>query len=209
MKKLFAAVAFIIIAVLAVPPVAAAEIPDETLGVYSVITDKDGSEQIAGAPDVDRVEESQEYNLYVGSKEALSVGASGSSDKRFHVEFMLPGTTKQVYLTGLCAENVDDIQQEILAKYIDNQPFDFEDLNFIDAEKLKPEQNDTYLCWAASCANMLTYTGWAQKAGFRMRFLTFTTNRSATTAAFSTTVWRGSLTAWRSATIAATTARKS
>ena len=44
MKKLFAAVAFIIAAVLAVPPVAAAEIPDETLGVYSVITDKDGSE---------------------------------------------------------------------------------------------------------------------------------------------------------------------
>ncbi|MBQ7745585.1 MAG: dockerin type I repeat-containing protein [Ruminococcus sp.] len=167
MKKLFAALAFIIAAVLAVPPVAAAEIPDETLGVYSVITDKDGSEQIAGAPDVDRVEESQEYNLYVGSKEALSVGASGSSDKRFHVEFMLPGTTKQVYLTGLCAENVDDIQQEILANYIDNQPFDFEDLNFIDAEKLKPEQSDTYLCWAASCANMLTYTGWAQKAGFK------------------------------------------
>ena len=137
MKKLFAAVAFIIAAVLAVPPVTAAEIPDEALGVYSVITDKDGSEQIAGAPDVDRVEESQEYNLYVGSKEALSVGASGSSDKRFHVEFMLPGTTKQVYLTGLCAENVDDIQQAILANYIDNQPFDFEDLNFMSTEIAK------------------------------------------------------------------------
>ena len=66
MKKLFAAVAFIIAAVLAVPPVTAAEIPDEALGVYSVITDKDGSEQIAGAPDVDRVEESQEYTLSRG-----------------------------------------------------------------------------------------------------------------------------------------------
>ena len=124
MKKLFAAVAFIIAAVLAVPPVAAAEIPDEVLGVYSVITDKDGSEQIAGAPNVDRVEESQEYDLYVGSKEALSVGASGQLRQTLHVEFMLPGPYK-VYLTGLSAENVDDIQQDILANYIDNQPFDF------------------------------------------------------------------------------------
>ena len=64
MKKLFAAATFIIIAAMAVTPVSAAEIPEETLGVYSVITDKDGSEQIAGAPDVDRVEEAQEYELY-------------------------------------------------------------------------------------------------------------------------------------------------
>ena len=166
MKKLFAAVAFIIAAVLAVPPVAAAEIPDEVLGVYSVITDKDGSEQIAGAPNVDRVEESQEYDLYVGSKEALSVGASGSSDKRFHVEFMLPDTAYEVYLAGLSAENVEEIQQDILANYIDGKPFDLYNLDFIDAEKLTPGNSDSNLCWAASCSNMLAYTGWAQRAGF-------------------------------------------
>ena len=39
-------------------------------------------------------------------------------------------------------------------------------MNFIDAEKYKPERSDINLCWAASCANMLTYTGWALQAGF-------------------------------------------
>lgn len=166
MKKLLTSVIFFIIAAMALSTVSAAEVSDEPAGVYSVVTDKDGSETIDGAPDVDTVDDASEYELYIDRKKTLEVGASGSSDKRFHVEFMIPDTSLEVYLTGLCAENVNEIQQAILSSYIEGEPFDFKNLNFIDAEKLKPEKSDSNLCWAASCANLLVYTGWAKRAGF-------------------------------------------
>ena len=152
--------------VTSMPAVSAAEINDVPMGVYSVVTDDDGTEQMVGAPDENEVDNSQEYELYVDHKEVLSVGASGDSSKRFHVEFMIPDTTNEVYLTGLCAENVDEIQQRIIDSYVEGKPFNFNDLEFIDAEKLIPGNSDSNLCWAASCSNMLAYTGWAQRAGF-------------------------------------------
>lgn len=169
MKKFLtvaATVLAIAVTVSSVPAVSAAEVNDVPMGVYSVVTDDDGTEQMIGAPDENEVENAQEYELYVDRKEVLSVGASGDSSKRYHVEFMLPDTTNEVYLTGLCADNVEEIQQKIIDSYVEGEPFDFNDLEFIDAEKLVPGNSDSNLCWAASCSNMLAYTGWAQRAGF-------------------------------------------
>lgn len=169
MKKFLTAAAMalaIAVTVSSVPAVSAAEVNDVPMGVYSVVTDDDGTEQMVGAPDENEVENAQEYELYVDRKEVLSVGASGDSSKRYHVDFMLPDTTNEVYLTGLSAENVEEVQQAIIENYIDGKPFNLIDLNFIDAEKLVPGNSDSNLCWAASCSNILTYTGWAQRAGF-------------------------------------------
>lgn len=169
MKKFLTVAAMalaIAVTVSSVPAVSAAEVNDVPMGVYSVVTDDDGTEQMIGAPDENEVENAQEYELYVDRKEVLSVGASGNSNKRFHVDFMIPDTTNEVYLTGLSAENVEEVQQAIIENYIDGKPFNLIDLNFIDAEKLVPGNSDSNLCWAASCSNMLAYTGWAQRAGF-------------------------------------------
>lgn len=156
----------IAVTVSSVPVVSAAEVNDVPMGVYSVVTDDDGTEQMIGAPNENEVENAQEYELYVDRKEVLSVGASGDSSKRYYVDFMLPDTTNEVYLTGLSADNVEEIQQKIIDSYVEGEPFDFNDLEFIDAEKLVPGNSDSNLCWAASCSNMLAYTGWAQRAGF-------------------------------------------
>lgn len=166
MKKLITAAVLLLTAALTASSVSAAEIGTEPAGVYAVVTDGEGSEQLGGAPDVSRVEDAQAYELYVDRKEVLSVGASGASDKRYHAEFTLPGTRYEVYLAGLRSGDVEAIQQEILAHYTEGERFDFDDLPFIDAEKLQPGNRDSDLCWAASCSNMLTYTGWAQQAGF-------------------------------------------
>ena len=169
MKKVLTVAAIALataVTVSSVPAVSAAEVNDVPMGVYSVVTDDDGTEQMIGAPDENEVENAQEYELYVDRKEVLSVGASGDSSKRYHVDFMLPDTTNEVYLTGLSADKVEEIQQKIIDSYVEGEPFDFNDLEFIDAEKLVPGNSDSNLCWAASCSNMLAYTGWAQRAGF-------------------------------------------
>ena len=169
MKKFLTVAAMVLataVTVSSVPAVSAAEVNDVPMGVYSVVTDDDGTEQMVGAPDENEVENAQEYELYVDRKEVLSVGASGDSSKRYHVDFMLPDTTNEVYLTGLSADKVEEIQQKIIDSYVEGEPFDFNDLEFIDAEKLVPGNSDSNLCWAASCSNMLAYTGWAQRAGF-------------------------------------------
>ena len=80
---------------------------------------------------------------------------------------MLPDSSEEVYLTGLSAANVEEIQQAVLDSYIGGKPMYLNNLHFIDAEKTKAGDNDDNLCWAASCSNLLTYTGWAQQAGFQ------------------------------------------
>ena len=164
-KGLFAVSAALLAAVTAVPAVSAAEIKTEPVGVYAVVTD--GTEQRAGGTKSwEQLGEGQEYELYVQKQPVLSVGAA-AADKRFHAEFMLPGTTYEVYLTGLSADNVAEIQQAVIDSYVDGDILHLENLQFIDAEKTKEGDNDDNLCWAASCANMLVYTGWAQQAGFQ------------------------------------------
>ena len=121
MKKFLTVAAMVLaiaVTVSSVPAVSAAEVNDVPMGVYSVVTDDDGTEQMVGAPDENEVENAQEYELYVDRKEVLSVGASGDSSKRYHVDFMLPDTTNEVYLTGLSADKVEEIQQKIIDSYV-------------------------------------------------------------------------------------------
>ena len=143
------------------------DVPDE---VHTEVSFADGSVQdFAAAPDIEEIDESsyrdeiEGYQVFVNSKAVLDVDFSGL----YSAEFMIPGTTKYVFLAGLTADNIEETQQRIINSYsgIDYM-LSLEDLSFIDTEKTKRDQNDDSLCWAASCANILSYTGWGAKAGF-------------------------------------------
>ena len=164
MKKLIsAASAALAVTVLSVPCVNAAQIKTDSVSVSAAVTDG-GSPKACEVSEIKNLTGTQEYELYVNKKTVLSVGASAASEKRYHAEFMIPGTQNEVYLAGLTSENVEEIQQAVIDSYVEGERFDIEDLNFIDAEKnMKGDEN---LCWAASCANMLVYSGWAERAGF-------------------------------------------
>ncbi|HBE15341.1 MAG TPA: hypothetical protein DCY72_03730 [Ruminococcaceae bacterium] len=89
-----------------------------------------------------------------------------SASEYYTADFVLPDSGYQVYLTGLTQDNVDEIRQAIIAGYTEGADFDLKNLGFIDAEKTWENDGDENLCWAASAANLLTYTGWAAQAGF-------------------------------------------
>lgn len=164
-KALLAAGAALAAAVTAAPSASAAEARTEPVGVYAVVSD--GVRHYTGSTQSwEQLEDGQAYELYVQKQPVLRVGAA-APDKRFHVDFMLPDSDNQVYLTGLSAANVEEVQQAVLDSYIDGEPLHLKSLHFIDAEKTQEGDNDDNLCWAASCANMLVYTGWAQQAGFQ------------------------------------------
>ncbi|MBR1483029.1 MAG: hypothetical protein IJ598_08710, partial [Ruminococcus sp.] len=167
MKKHFPVVAMTAAAALlltSLPAVSAAELPHDD--IYAAVNGIDAP-SVGSAADFAALDSSDEYELYIRQKEVLSVGASAASQRRYHAEFMLPDTTDEVYLTGLYADDIEEIQQSLIDSYIDGQPMNLENLHFIDAEKTKEGDNDDNLCWAASCANILTYTGWAERAGFQ------------------------------------------
>jgi len=71
----------------------------------------------------------------------------------------------EVFLTGLTHENIKIVQQALISAKIENSEFSIEDIDFIDTDKLSQIENgDDLLCWAATTANILHYTGWAKKA---------------------------------------------
>ena len=85
----------------------------------------------------------------------------------YSARFDLPDTKKEVFLTGLTAEKVEEIKTKLILNFAAADDFDLEDLSFIDAEKtLTDTDGDEEMCWAGTISNMLTYTGWAAKAGF-------------------------------------------
>lgn len=163
-------------------------------GFYSVITDTEGAEhRLSGVIDADRLEESAafpkigSYKIYFGDEEVIEVrlnnikqtesksdnrlplltssGASLSGGGYYSVEFRLNDTTEYAFITGLTENNVENVQKELLKSKLENSKFSITDADFIDAEKLKfGKAQDDNLCWAASTADMLEYSGWAQKA---------------------------------------------
>ena len=163
-------------------------------GFYSVITDTEGAEhRLSGVIDADRLEESAafpkigSYKIYFGDEEVIEVrlnnikqtesksdnrlplltssGASLSAGGYYSVEFRLNDTTEYAVITGLTENNVENVQKELLKSKLENSKFSITDADFIDAEKLKfGKAQDDNLCWAASTADMLEYSGWAQKA---------------------------------------------
>ncbi len=97
----------------------------------------------------------------------------------FSVEFLLPGSSSQfVFLTGLRSADVAAIEAVLEAPsrsgltpdaetegeetvFSTSQCFldDFSG-NFPDAEKERGNSDDSAMCWAAVCANLLEFTGW-------------------------------------------------
>ena len=142
--------------------------------VYAVLELVDGDELIVrDAPGEALMDAADAYELYVEDTAVLSVdhlltGAGGAAQapQFYSVNFIIPGTQNEVFLTGLRAENVEEIQQRLIDNYVSGQNFDLTDLAFIDTEKTRNEDNDDDMCWAASASDMLTYTGWTAQAGF-------------------------------------------
>lgn len=148
----------------------------ESDDIYAVATTESGREIVlADAPDAEKLGDLESYDLMIEGEPVLTVEQSDVADLTsgtdnngyFSADFALPDTTKQVYLTGLSADKVEEIQQKIIDNYAVGADFELTDLSFIDAEKMRPDNDgDDYLCWAATSSNMLTYTGWAAQAGF-------------------------------------------
>lgn len=117
------------------------------------------------------------YQVYDGGERILEVqhvddfgktaALSETTESGYYTAmFLLPDTNKEVYLTGLTRDNVNEIEQAVVSSYSAGTDFELTNLGFIDTEKTLEDDEDDYLCWAASTANILTYTGWAAQAGF-------------------------------------------
>ncbi|MBQ7523046.1 MAG: hypothetical protein IJT07_00785 [Oscillospiraceae bacterium] len=83
------------------------------------------------------------------------------------------GSNAEAFVTGLSANDLGAVQQEITSAYQSGTSAVMEHHDFIDAEKTTDFVNrngqpdtDAELCWAASASNILHYTGWGKKAGF-------------------------------------------
>lgn len=143
------------------------DVPDE---VHTQVSFSDGSAQdFAAAPDIEEIDDSayretiESYEVFFHDRSVLDV----TFTEFYSIDFVLPTTTKRVFLAGLTAQNVEETQQKIINSYSNiGYMLSLEDLSFIDSEKTYKDQNDDNLCWAASCSNILTYTGWGAKAGF-------------------------------------------
>lgn len=160
-------------------------------GFYSVITDTESAEhRLSGVIDADRLEESTafpkigSYKIYFGDEEVIEVrlnnikqtesksdnrlplltssGASLSAGGYYSVEFRLNDTAEYAFITGLTKNNVENVQNKLFGAKLENSEFSITDADFIDTEKTGTK--DSLMCWAASTADMLEYSGWAQKA---------------------------------------------
>lgn len=142
-------------------------VPD---AVHTEVNFTDGSTiDYAAAPDIEEIDDAsyrdeiEGYQVFYHSKAVLDVEFT----EYYSAEFVIPDTKKTVFLAGLTAENIEETQQWIIDNYSSvSDMLSLEDLSFIDTEKTKSDRDDDNLCWAAACANMLTYTGWAAQAGF-------------------------------------------
>ena len=113
-----------------------------------------------------------------------SLGVIPLADGFFSVEFLLPGSSSQfVFLTGLRWADVAAIEAAIEVPCRSGQTPDFgtegeetafsasqcflDDFsgNFPDAEKERGNSDDSAMCWAAVCANLLEFTGWGSSLG--------------------------------------------
>ena len=157
----------------------------EAEGYSTIVTDLDGRQwNYSGILNADTLQAHPEvayirsYEICCGGKCVLSVslhdiepltgkdGGSGNvsaGNGYYATEFSI-SSTKTVFLTGLTARNLFQVQNELVAAGLANRYFSLTNLDFIDAEK--DYVNDSDLCWAASAADLLQYTGWGSLAGF-------------------------------------------
>ena len=176
MKKLIFLFAFMTLIIIGAFAVRA------SAGFETVITGKDGETRIlqgiaeAGADD-------SGYEIRYNGKRIITVGQNIEETKNeggfnlqsetlthgyYSVEFEVSqaeGTS--AFIAGLSKSNKDEVQAALITAAYRNELIDLESLDFIDTEKAKSQSvGDDMLCWAASAANVIHYTGWGRKAGF-------------------------------------------
>jgi len=107
-----------------------------------------------------------------GPKQNSGMTGTKTTNGYYSVELPVSGGYT-AFLTGLSPAYLQEMETTALDAIISQNSLRLEDLSFIDAEKqywIEPEEpttdTDQNLCWAASTANILHYTGWAEQAGF-------------------------------------------
>lgn len=160
-------------------------------GFYTRITDTQGDiHTYNGVIDAEIMGKSNavgriaSYEIYRGEKQIIQVTLNDITPQNGANLFGVPGTPSsngyyavkfelsaedntEAFLTGLTNANLDLVQEKLIDAILGNSQFTMESLDFIDAEKTDlPSDGDDLLCWAASTANMLAFTGWGEKAGF-------------------------------------------
>lgn len=178
MKKLTTLLAVLLaVSLLAGATVCAAETAPDDDALYAVGTLESGAEVILSDPPMaEHMGAVESYEVIYEDEAVLSVDrlqpTRGVSDAAspggyYAVSFTLPDTTHDVYLTGLSAAHVDEVQAKIIESYVSGTDFKLTDLGFIDTEKKRNTgDGDDNLCWAAATSNILEYTGWGAVAGF-------------------------------------------
>ena len=174
MKKLLCVICALLTVITTSGLTAAAQ-PLQDDDVYAVATTAAGNEVVlADAPDAAALSNFESCELIIDEEPVLSVTQSDvpmstayyEGNARFSAEFALPDTTRTVFLAGLSADKVEEIQNKLIENYAENADFNLSDLSFIDAEKTGLSgDGDDYLCWAATASNMLIYSGWAAQSG--------------------------------------------
>ena len=152
------------------------EIPvEDAEGAVTVLSLADGSTEvmddvpaIGDLDETDAFDAVDGYEVLVDDESVLSVdikSGAGAALSYVSVSFSL-SDSKEVFLSGLTAENAEEVQTKIIESYTGGENFELEDLDFIDTEKTRDEDDDDELCWAGAASNMLEYTGWGNLAGF-------------------------------------------
>lgn len=161
----------------------------EADGFYTVIVDLSGAEyRFDGILDISTLEQNAEifsiasYHIYYGDNAVMDVvlreieAAAVDPDITSADGVVLTGgyyavtfdidEEYEAFLTGLTLDNLQEVQLELINAVITGTSFNMTHLDFIDTEKIEwGEGENKDLCWAAACANVLHYTGWAQKVG--------------------------------------------
>lgn len=89
--------------------------------------------------------------------------AVGALNGYYTAEFNMD-SSREAFITGLTSRNLLQVQTELINAKLEYRYFNITNIDFIDTEKTG--SSDSMLCWAASCADILQYTGWGSAAGF-------------------------------------------
>ena len=89
--------------------------------------------------------------------------AVGALNGYYTAEFNMD-SSREAFITGLTSRNLLQVQTELITAKLEYRYFNITNIDFIDTEKTG--SSDSMLCWAASCADILQYTGWGSAAGF-------------------------------------------
>ena len=107
----------------------------------------------------------EDISIISGDVADADLAFTAASNGYDTIEFTIPDTQCEVYLTGIKDDIRDRVTQTITGLYQRGMDFNLTE-EFIDAEKTREPDDDDNMCWAASTANVLRYTGWGFEAGF-------------------------------------------